>query len=386
MSQKQRYQPKSTLIQEDDQDEDLLDYHYSPPGAAPGFLVIDSNASHPEIELFDYKENQVIRLNNVTPEDCASYLDTDSVSWVDVSGLGNEEVLLRLGKVFDLHPLVLEEVVNVPQRPKVEEYANHLLIVTQMAIVKDNAQEGFWLEQVSFVLGKHYLLTVQEEPQRDCFKLVRDRLLGNRGNIRQKGSDYLFYTLWDAIIDNYFPVLEACEDRLDELEDEVLLKPTRETLGKIYDIKREFLALRRAIWPQRNALNLLIRDNYPQISEEVRVYLRDCYDNVVQIIELLEIYRELASGLMDVYLSAVSNKMNEIMKILTVISTIFIPLTFIAGVYGMNFDPETSPWNMPELKWYWGYPICLAVMLVTAGGLVFFFWKRGWFKNVSTAE
>jgi magnesium transporter len=241
-------------------------------------------------------------------------------------------------------------------------------------------------EQVSFILGRHYLLTVQEEPEHDSFSFVRERIRSNKGLIRKQGADYLAYALLDSIIDGFFPVLEAYGERLEDLENEVVEKPTRKTLEKIHTLKRELLTLRRSIWPQRDAINLLIRDSNNLISAEVRVYLRDCYDHAVQVIDMVETYRELASSLMDVYLSSVSNRMNEIMKTLTVISAIFIPLTFVAGIYGMNFNTEMSPWNMPELNWYWGYPACLALMVAIAGVLVFFFWRRGWFDNISAVK
>ena len=364
-----------------DKEDNLFDYFYNQPGSTPGTLYISEEAAPPEIVLIDYNPNQAIRLTNLTPEDCAAYLDTESVSWVEVLGLGSQDILQRLGQVFNLHPLVLEDIVNVPQRPKLEEYQEHLVIITQMVMPKERA-EGFWIEQVSFILGTNYLLTVQEEPERDCFERVRARIRRNQGLIRQGGTDYLAYALWDAIIDGYFPVLEDYGERIEALEDEVVLNPTDKTLRQIYQIKRELLALRRSIWPQRDAINALIRDGSPLIDADVLRYLRDCYDHAVQIIDVVETYRELASGLMNVYLSAMSNKMNEVMKLLTVIATIFIPLTFIAGIYGMNFNPDVSPWNMPELNWYWGYLTCWGVMLAIATSLIYFFWQRGWLKNV----
>ena len=197
------------------------------------------------------------------------------------------------------------------------------------------------------------------------------------------GADYLAYALWDAIIDGFFPVLEIYGEKIEDLEDEVIFNPSNQSLAKVYQIKRELLALRRAIWPQRNALNTLIRDGSSVINPEILVFLRDCYDHTVQIIDIIETYRELASSLTDIYLSAISNKMNEVMKLLTVISSIFIPLTFIAGIYGMNFDPDISPLNMPELEWYWGYPFCWALMLTIGGGLIYYFWRKGWFENFS---
>lgn len=357
-----------------------VDYFYDKPGTVPGTLSIKSDASPPTIVLIDYNEADAIRKQVATPEDCAPYLDTESVSWVEVLGLGSENILQRLGQVFKLHPLILEDVVNVPQRSKVEDYEEQLVIIAQMVMPNESAA-GFYSEQVSFILGKHYLLTIQEEPEHDCFEPVRMRIRNKKGIIRSSGADYLAYTLIDAIIDGFFPVLEAYGEQIEDLEEEVVANPTRQTLQKIYQARRELLALRRAIWPQRDAINCLIRDGSELISDDVRVYLRDCYDHAVQVIDMVEIYRELASGLMDVYLSAVSNRMNEVMKLLTVISTIFIPLTFVAGVYGMNFNTEVSPLNMPELNWYWGYPLSLAAMAAIAAGLVFFFWRRGWARE-----
>jgi len=368
---------------EEEEEEDYFDYNYDEPGSLPGTIDLPSDAAPPDIVLIDYNESSATRLKINTPEECTPYLDTHSVSWVDVLGLGNEETWLKLSKVFNLHALVLEDVVNVPERPKVDDFDSQIVIIAWMVMLKENTH-GFYIEQVSFVLGEDYLLTVQEEPERDCFSRVRDRIRYNKGIIRQRKADYLAYALLDAIIDGYFPVLEAYGERIEELEDEVVTNPSRQTLQEIYKIRRELLALRRAIWPQRDALNTLIRDSSNLISPEVRIYLRDCYDHAVQVIDIVETYRELSSGLMDVYLSSISNKMNEIMKLLTVISTIFIPLTFIAGVYGMNFNPEKSPWNMPELNWYWGYPAVWVVMIAVAAALVYFFWRRGWFENFST--
>ena len=354
----------------------LDDYFSDEPGSLPGTLMIPTDAHVPKVVLIDYSPERANRISVSEPETCAEYLDTESVSWVDVQGLGSEDLLQRLGKVFTLHPLVLEDVVNVPQRPKVEDYHHQLLIITRMVTPTDN-ERGFTSEQVSFILGPHYLLTVQEEYDIDTFHQVRDRIRFNRGQIRKRGADYLAYTLLDTIIDGFFPVLEDYGERLEALEDEVVMNPNRQTLEAIYDLKRELLALRRAIWPQRDALNLLIRDGDQLISEEVRVYLRDCYDHAAQVMDMVESYRELASGLMDVYLSSVGHRMNEVMKLLTVVSGIFIPLTFFTGLYGMNFQ------YMPELGWRWSYPILLFLMGAIASGLILFFWKRGWFEDGS---
>ncbi len=373
---------KSQILQQFDLDEDdILEFRHN-PGDIPGTINIAPDAVEPKIRLIDYNAVCLVDKENITPHECGEYLDTNSVSWVDVQGLGSMEVINALGDVFELNRLVLEDVVNMAERPKLEEYGDQLVLIARMVIPKKK-KCGFHSEQVSFVLGQHYLLTIQEEPKRDCFNPVRNRIKYNRGIIRKNGADYLAYSLLDAIIDGFFPVLEKYGERIEDLEEEVLLNPTRNTLQEIYKVRRELLQLRRAIWPQRDVINALIRDSGELISHEVRLYLRDCYDHAVQVMDMVETYRELASGLMDVYLSAVSNKMNEIMKFLTVISVTFIPLTFIAGIYGMNFNTEKSPYNMPELNWYWGYPLCLGLMAAIGIGSILFFWQRGWLENGS---
>ena len=382
---------QALAVADDDEDERRhWDYHYDKVGMAPGTLVIDEDASPTELTLIDYSETSAIRRRLRSPEEAAQHLDTHSISWIDLQGLGNEDVLNRLGKVFHLHPLVLEDVVNVPQRPKVEYYDDQVLIITRMVMMapgSDDDDPHFTSEQLSFVLGQNYLLTVQEELNQDCLDPVRNRIRQDVGRIRSEGADYLTYALLDAVIDAYFPVLEEYGEYIESLEDEVIFNPTRETVQKIYRVRRELMSLRRSIWPQRNALNQLIRDvssNSQLISTESRVYLQDCYDHVVQVLDIVETYRELTANLMDVYLSSVSNRMNEVMKTLTVISSIFIPLTFIVGVYGMNFNTQVSPWNMPELDAYWGYPLCWAGMIAIALALSYYFWRKGWFDNSAT--
>lgn len=372
-------------IAEHDDDDSYVDYFYDDPGAVPGTLDLEPDAPPPEIVLIDYCEATATRSKLANPQEAAAYLDTESVSWVDMLGLGNKETWRQMSEVFNLHVMAQEDVVNVPQRPKVVDYEDHLLIIAWMVTIDPNL-DTFHKEQVSLILGKHYVLTVQEEPDYDCFGPVRERIRKGQGTIRKHGADYLAYSLLDSIIDGFFPVLEIYGERIEELEDEVVAQPTRKTLEKIYKIRRELLTLRRAIWPQRDAINTLIRDSSDAIGPEVRIYLRDCYDHTVQVMDMVETYRELASGLMDVYLSSVGNKMNEIMKLLTVISSIFIPLTFVAGIYGMNFNTEKSPMNMPELNWYFGYPLCLGLMAAIAAGLIYFFWRRGWFENFSNIQ
>jgi magnesium transporter len=358
----------------EEEEEDYFDYHYDEPGSEPGTLSIEPDANPSKIILIDYNSKHAIRRVDVIPNALIPYLGTNTVSWMDVQGLGSEKVLKRIGDILKLHPLLLEDVVNVPQRAKVEDYTQQLLIIAHMVRPTPSA-DGFETEQISFVLGKNYLLTFQEEELEDCFDPVRDRIRTHQGRVRESGADYLAYLLLDVLIDGYFPVLEDYGERIEELEDKILQAPTRDTLEEIYAVRRELLALRRLIWPLRDVMNILIRSSNKLMSTDVQIYLRDCYDHVIQLLDITETYRELASSLMEIYLSSMSNKMNEVMKFLTVISTIFIPLTFVVGVYGMNFK------YMPELNWPWGYFLCWLVMLAIAGGLIIFFWKRGWFKN-----
>jgi magnesium transporter len=285
-----------------------------------------------------------------------------------------------LADTFELHPIMLDEVLDIPHRPTVSLYGDQVLVVMQMV---RPAPEGYGLltQQVSLICQPDRLITFQEDSSWDCFEPVRDRIRRNLGPIRQAGIPFLAYSLIDSIIDSFFPVLEVYGEHLAALETEAVSTPTRQTLQKIHTLRREMLMLRRSLWPQRAVLNNLIRDGSTFLGPEVRLYLQDSYDHLIQVVDMMETYREVASSLMDMYLSSVSNRMNEVMKLLTVISTIFIPLTFIAGVYGMNFDPAASPWNMPELTSRWGYPACLGGMAAIATGLILFFWRQGWFEN-----
>ncbi|MEM6518529.1 MAG: magnesium/cobalt transporter CorA [Cyanobacteria bacterium P01_C01_bin.70] len=361
---------------------DLLDYNYDLPGSLPGTLNIPDDAEPTELVLISYDPRQFVQKQLATSEECLTYLEQKMVCWLDVRGLGTEAVLRKIGGIFNLHPLLLEDVVNVPHRPKLEFYEDHLLMIVHM-VRPSNRGRGFTAEQVGFILQHHVLLTMQEEGLWDCFDPVRDRLKRNLGLLRQRGAGYLAYTLLDTLVDGYFPVLEQYGEYIEALENEVVTYPSRKTLQKIHELRRELLMLRRYIWPQRTVVNSLIRDGSDYLTPENRIYLQDVYDHIIQILDILETYREVSSSLMDVYLSSVSNRMNDVMKLLTVISTIFIPLTFVAGVYGMNFAPEASPLNMPELQWYWGYPLCLGVMGTIAIALIIFFWKQGWFENFS---
>ena len=363
-------------ISDNEDEDDYFGYYYHTPGAIPGTFEIDPDAKPSLIELIDYDNDNVTHRVDLTPENCTDYLNTDSVTWFDVQGLGTEDILNRVGKVFDLHRLLLEDVVNVPQRPRCQDYSEKILIIAQVVRLKRD-EEGFETEQISFIMAENYLLTFQEDAVNDPFKLIKEQIKIHQGQIRDAGIDYLTYRLVDSIIEGYFPVLEHYEDRIEELEEKITSNPTRSDLEGIYWLRRELLALKRLIWPLRDVLSILTRTGYSNISQEVLVYFRDCYDHVIQLLEIIESYRELASSLMEVYLSSMSNRVNEVMKLLTIISTIFIPLTFIAGVYGMNFE------YMPELKWHWSYFTCLGLMLFIALTLVYFFWRKGWFKQFS---
>ena len=279
-----------------------------------------------------------------------------------------------MGEIFKIHPLALEDVVNVPQRPHADAYPQHQVVVTRMV---EMADEGVIItEQLGVIFGAGFVLTIQEDETRDCLETVRERIRKGRGTIRTRSADYLAYALLDAVVDGFYPVLELLGERLEELEIEAAEAP-RGTSRKIHDIKRELLGVRRAIWPQRDLMNGLLRDESPHVSKETRVFLRDTYDHVVQVMDMVETFREIASGLMDLYLSGVSNRMNEIMKVLTVISTIFLPMTFIAGVYGMNFA-DSSPYNMPELRWRYGYFFALGLMALSVVVLGLYYRRKGW--------
>jgi magnesium transporter len=346
----------------------------SPPGSPPGLLTVDPSSPRPVVRAMAYGPEGIFEADVTAELDKVPQLLRDwPVIWINVDGLGDAETIRRIGEIFHLHPLALEDAISVHQRAKVEQYPDHLFVVARMMELHDRLLS----DQLSLFVGKGFVVTFQETAG-DSFDPVRDRLRRGKGRLRTAGSDFLAYSLIDAVVDAYFPIIEAYGERLEEIEDEVILRPSRTTIVRVHEIKRELLVIRRAIWPLREAINTFFREPSSLISDETRLHLRDCYDHTIQVIDLCETYRELGSGLMETYLSSIGNRTNEVMKVLTIIATIFIPLTFIAGLYGMNFKTEKSPLNMPELDWYWGYPFCLAVMAVVAGGMLFFFWRRGW--------
>jgi magnesium transporter len=347
-----------------------------PPGSAPG--LSPTTPAHPatpapRISVIAYGPDSLEEFETYDPQAVRGFRERWPVVWINVDGVENMQTVSALGEIFDLHRLALEDVVNVPQRAKVENYGDYLFIVAQTATF----DRCVYTEQVGIFVGHDFVLTFQEEAG-DPYDPVRERIRDSIGHIRTAGADALAYAVLDATIDYYFPILEKLGDRLDELEVEILATPDRATMASLYAVKRDFTTLRRALWPARDALNTLVRDPSNVLDDETRIYLRDCYDHVVQSLELLESDRDLASSLTDLYLSSVGHRTNEIMRVLTIFSVVFIPLTFIAGVYGMNFDTRVSPWNMPELHWIWGYPFSLALMVGTAAAMLYFFRRRGW--------
>lgn len=343
------------------------------PGSAPGTLIVDPNAPKPVISLVAFGPDKLIEKDIDDVQSVRSYVNQWPVTWINVAGLGDLSVITRLGETFNLHRLALEDVLNVHQRPKVEQYRDYCFIVIRTV----KAAEQYDSEQVSIFLGKNFVLSFQEQAG-GYFNPVLERIRAATGRTRTAGPDHLTYALIDAVIDCYFPVLEQYGEVLESLEDAIVAQPDSSFMGRIHELRHGLLTLRRVAWPLRETMNILYRDPIPLIDDEERVYLRDCYDHMVQIIDLLENYRDVTSGLMEVYLTSISNRTNEIMKVLTIITAVFVPLTLIAGIYGMNFNPQASPWNMPEIEWRWGYPFALGLMALVAAILLLYFLKKGW--------
>ncbi|HUU70769.1 MAG TPA: magnesium/cobalt transporter CorA [Planctomycetota bacterium] len=341
---------------------------HSKPGTSPGLVAKTTGrlAAHVPVTVVDYTEDAVTEGCLKTVEECRPFKESDSVSWINVDGISDVDLVAHLGKIFGLHPLALEDCIHVPQRPKVEFYQSNVYIVTQM--ITPESPEG---EQVSIFLGKDFVITLQEKPG-DVFDPVRNRIRRDGSLLRKHKADFLAYALVDAIIDGYFPALEHFNDEYEALENEVVNNPSRETTQRIYRLKNTLAACRRITWPERDLVNALLRHETPLITDECRLYLKDCYDHIIQVLDVIETYRELMSGMMETYMSSISLRMNQVMKLLTVIATIFMPLTFIAGIYGMNFQ------HMPELNWAYGYPFALALMLAVAAVMLLFFRRKQW--------
>lgn len=349
------------------------------PGSAPGVVHDDPQSPPPRIHVIAYGPDSCEESDLESVDEIEDWLDKHPVTWVNVDGLGNAALIEQLGDRFDIHKLVREDIVHVHQRAKVEDFFNHLFIVARMVTMNDRLVN----EQVSMIVREGLVLTFQEFPG-DCLDLVRQRIREHHGRIRESGSDYLAYALLDAILDGYFPVLEAYGERLNEIEDELTYRASAQAITEIHRIRSDLYLLSRSIWSHRDAVNVLMRETTSLIENETRVYLRDCFDHVIQITDVTEMCRAITSDLRDYHFSQISTRQNEVMKVLTIMATVFIPLSFVAGLYGMNFDPARSPWNMPELKWFYGYPFALGLMASIATVLMGYFWYRGWLGRDAT--
>jgi magnesium transporter len=341
-------------------------------GLPPGTLVHigEKKVEEATITVFAYGDQRYEETTVRAVEECVPLKETSSITWINVDGVHDTAIIEEFGKHFGLHPLMLEDIVNTDQRPKLEEFDDAVFIVVRM-LAYDQEERSVSSEQVSIVLTERMVLSFQERPG-DVFGTIRDRIRKQQGRIRKMGADYLAYALLDAIVDHYFIVLEKLGEEIEGLEEELTTNYTPDVLRSIHTLKTELVFLRKSVWPLREVVNILERGESPLIHDTTTIYLRDVYDHTIQVIDTVETFRDIVSGMLDIYLSSVSNRMNEVMKVLTIIATIFIPLTFIAGIYGMNFK------FMPELNWHWGYFVALAVMAVVSVALVIYFRRKHW--------
>jgi magnesium transporter len=344
---------------------------YTAPGSAPATLVPipEQVGCKPKLRLIEYDAHS-FQDRQIEVDDLDS-IHGSKVNWINIGGLGEVETLRKVGQHFRIHPLALEDVFNTGQRPHIDEYEGQLFIVMQMAYQESEGELTF--EQVSLILGERYVITIQEDDSTDVFEPIRKRLREGLGNARFMRSDYLAYALIDAVIDQYFPLSEELGESIESMEEEVLERPDRDKLQQIHDLRQALAQLRRAVWPTREVLTYLLRDESGLVAEKTKPFIRDCLDHVLAIVDLLESYRDITTSFMDLYVSSLTMRTNEIMRVLTIISSIFIPLTFIVGLYGMNFA------DMPELHWEFGYPVVLVVMLAVAAGMIVFFKRKNWF-------
>jgi len=341
-------------------------------GLPPGTLVHIGDKSDREIRVsvIDYNETVCEEKEITALKECFYFTDPSIKSWINVEGLHEIEVIQQVGECQGLHPLVLEDILNTDQRPKLEDYGEYLYIV--LKTFRNDKGGDIVTEQVSLILGANFVISFQEGIRGDIFNTIRERIRNGKGRVRSMGTDYLTYCFMDAIVDNYFVVLEEAEERIEALEDEVVTKPAPETVQKLHKLKREMIFLRKAVWPLREVLAAMTRRESKLITDPVMIYLRDVYDHVIQVIDIIEVCRDMLSGMLDIYLSSMSNRLNEVMMFLTVIATIFMPLSFLASMWGMNFK------NMPELDLRWGYPIALCIMASIAVSMIVWFRKKRW--------
>ncbi|MEN6332055.1 MAG: magnesium/cobalt transporter CorA [Smithella sp.] len=341
-------------------------------GLLPGSLIHVGHTytEKSKITLIRYNEASYSEKEISSPATIGAPKDEQTITWITVDGLQDTELMEELGNIFELHPLVLEDILNTNQRPKMEDYGDYLYIVLRNFTGQGNGD--LTSEQISIVLGKNFVLSFREK-ESTIFNPIRERLSCNKGRIRKSGADYLVHALIDNIVDNYFVVLETLEEKIEFLEDDLVKRTTPVTLQAIHELKRELIFLRKSLWPLREAISALERLDSLLISESAGIYFKDIFDHVIALIDSVETFRDMLSGMLDIYLSSVSNKLNEVMKVLTIIATLFMPLTFLAGVYGMNFK------YMPELEWRWGYFIVLGIMLIIALFMLYYFKRKKWF-------
>lgn len=339
-------------------------------GAPPGTLFYNGVARSEKIKftLIEFNETEYFEQEFDDLNDCLSHVKPKMVKWINVEGVHDTEIVERLGKLYELHPLTLEDIVHIDQRPKFEDYDDYVISIMKM-ITYDTEVHA---EQLSLILLKNTVISFQEPVTGDAFEVIRHRLRQAKGRVRKLGADYLFYALMDSVVDHYFHAIEKIGDKLELIEEDIMEEPKQEALLQLYRLKRELIYLRKKVAPMRDMVNNLIRTENKLISDNTQLFLRDLQDHITRIVDSVETYRDLLSGIMDIHISTNANKMNEVMKWLTIMSSIFIPVTFIVGVYGMNFD------NMPELRSPYGYYITWAVMLVVIGGLVLYFRRKKW--------
>jgi len=341
-------------------------------GLTPGTLVHigEKKIEKVRIRIIDYDETQLEEKEVKTVEECFPFKDKPTITWINIDGLHDIEVIEKIGRHFGLHPLVLEDIVNTEQRPKLEDFGDHIFVVLKM-LYYDNDKNELEVEQVSLIFGLNFVISFQERLGK-IFEPLRERIRKGKGRVRKSGADYLAYALIDSIVDNYFVILEQFGERIEDTEQELATNPTQEILQTIRAFKKEMIFLRKSIWPLREVVNSLERGESPLIHESTGIYLRDVYDHTIQIIDAVESYRDMLSGMLDVYLSSISNKMNEVMKVLTIFAAIFIPLTFVAGIYGTNFS------FIPELEWQWSYFVFLFVLVLIGISMLAYFRRKKW--------
>ena len=343
-------------------------------GLPPGTMVHIGKKYTGEckISILDYDQKHFQEREVKDVKECFPFKASPTITWINIEGIHDIPVIEQLGKDFDLHPLILEDIVNTLQRPKMEDYDDYVYMVLKMISYECKTSEII-IEQVSIILGKNYLLSFQEGIEGDVFNPLRERIRNKKGKFRTMGSDYLAYSLIDAIVDGYFLVLEKLGEKIEDVEEQLVANPERSTLHALHQLKRDMIFLRKSVWPLRELINKLERRESCLIQEATSIYLRDVYDHTIQIIETIESYRDMLSGMLDIYLSSISNRTNEVMKVLTVIATIFIPITFLVGLYGMNFK------FMPEFNWQWGYPMVWGIIIASSLAMLFYFRRKKWF-------